>query len=281
MTIKQNAYHSKFITEKVLEDGVVFEKHYKNSEGLNEIKVYEEILQHDELLLAPKLISSSEENLILTIGKYTQVSKIDSTEIDQLQDWLIYKYSHFKQSNLLLDKGLNIKRYNKPKVDYLLEIFPKGIVPEILSNQKLLALMIPQLASLPFTLSHGDIRRENILLDDKHNIVICDWVLASISNGLIDTFMFLELVRHNDPESYGERLNLLENSLQLQNLECLVRYEGLLHYLSEIQYFSLFLSTNDMLVIHGKSIREYIDECILALEYLWERITHDLKEERI
>jgi len=44
-----------------------------------------------------------------------------------------------------------------------------------------------------------------LLKDKEGNLVICDWVLANISNGLVDVLKFVEIIEDLDPNSLEDR----------------------------------------------------------------------------
>jgi len=276
-----NAFYSESIYEENVDGQSLVTKKYKSNEGLKEINIYNNLLEKDRKLLAPKCHSFSIVEKLLRLVKYDPIDKITPEILDAIQEWLVYKYNKYKNSQEILDLGINIKRYNRPKLEYLSDVFKQSVIEDILKNQSVIAESIVKVSMLPFTLEQGDLQKDNLLKDKDGGLVICDWVLANASNGLVDVLKYIKMTEKVDPSSLERRIKLIEEKMGIQNIQKFATQEGIIHYLSRLEYFSVFYGTGSNLKIHGLSIDAYIDDCLQKLEDLWRKHTHNSTEERI
>lgn len=100
-----HAFHSESICEENVDGRSLIVKKYRNNEGLNEIRVYKDILQRDTALLAPAYYSSSDKDNMLKISKYDLIDEITTKVIDEVQDWMIYKYNKYKKIKISVMSG--------------------------------------------------------------------------------------------------------------------------------------------------------------------------------
>lgn len=276
-----NAFHSESIYEENIDGQSLITKKYKSNEGLKEINIYNNLLEKDRNLLAPKCHSFSIEEKFLKLIRYDPVDKITPEILDAIQEWLVYKYNKYKNSQGILDLGINIKRYNRPRLEYLSDVFKQSVIEDILKNQNIIAESIIELSKLPFTLEQGDLQKDNLLKSKDGGLVICDWVLANVSNGLVDVLKYIEMTEKVDPSSLERRVKLLEGEMNIQNIQKFTIQEGIIHYLSRLEYFSIFYRTGSNMKIHGLPVDTYIDDCLQKFENLWRKHTHNSTEERI
>jgi len=276
-----NAYHSEAIYEENIDGKSLIVKKYKTEDSQKEISIYKNILQHDQSLLAPEYHSSSEKENILRILKYDQVQEITPEIIDDIEDWLVNKYNKYKNNQEILDFGIRIKRYNRPRFEYLNRVFPNSVIKDISENQNMIVESIVRISKLPFTLEQGDLHLDNLLRDKDGNLIICDWVLANASNGLVDALKFLEIVEETDPDSLVDRIKSLEKELDIKNIQKITVQEGIIHYLSHLEYFSVYYKTGSDFKVCGQDVDKYIENCLKKLERLWINHTHSLIVEHI
>ncbi|PJB23879.1 hypothetical protein CO112_00295 [Candidatus Dojkabacteria bacterium CG_4_9_14_3_um_filter_150_Dojkabacteria_WS6_41_13] len=218
-----------------------------------EIGVYHDYLGAKELL-APKLIfaDKSERFLVLEwLDGYSSPKTHSQLEFDALANWLIAKYSYFKN----LNKGKLVNSIEKISwlIDNPVEVLKKSSSVVFQSELKELVRKADQIKEnlieidrrkLPMVFDHNDLEIQNIMQNNKGVVRIIDWANLTKFYGFFDFAQFKKnLFLAKKENAY---LDYQQRFIEITGIKDFEQLVSLFAIIKEIQLLAYYLENNNM-----------------------------------
>lgn len=227
---------------------------------LKENMIYNYFIQNN-ILSVPKIITNykSKDEIFILMKKYNDFSKneINDDYIDKISSLLAYFHSldipNFLEYSQEKEMSLNQIKYCYNRWRSIIEEHDSSFSLEKISKlADNINSFIKYFGCKNKCFIHGDFHINNILINDKNNLILCDWQNGQIGNPSYDLALFISRLNADNIKFNEELLikkyiyysNLLGNSIKEEDIISYMSYSNIKISFT-IWYYYLNNNTSD------------------------------------